>query len=169
MTEAGLTYVKNHGHGPEFLLTDAIFFVPRYLWSGKAGDIGVVVSDDNNFTLSNRSSPLWLESYVWGGIGATIAVFLLLGFAHRRLDDAHAEVTPPDSPQIGLALVPVLGVFALFYLRGPLLPAMAPLSLLLLLPILMSRRESIDATHAAHVPVASTESLTGESFTRVNS
>ncbi len=169
MTEAGLVYVKAHGHGPTFLLTDALFFVPRYLWSGKAADTGAVVSNDNNFTLSNRSTPLWLESYLWGGAGATIAVFLLLGLGHRRLDDAHGYTTSADSPQIGPAFVPVLGVFALFYLRGPLLPAMAPLSLLILLPILMSRRQSIDPTSALHVPAASTESLTGASFARVNS
>jgi hypothetical protein len=145
MAETGLQYAKVHGHSPRFLATDALFYVPRALWPGKSEDVGVVLSQDQNFTLTNRSSPLWIESYLWGGVGVTLLVFTLLGWAHRRLDDAHADEPNPEYPEIGPAFVPVVAVFGLFYLRGSLLVAMPPLTLLIAIPLLISRRVRIDA------------------------
>lgn len=135
--QTGVDYVRHTGFHPKQALGPLLFWVPRSHWSGKPEDTGVVLARYAGDTLLNRSSPLWIETYLWGGPAVVAVIFGLLGAFERRLDDVF-ELAGQQRRMLAHSLVPTLAFFQLILLRGSLLQAIWPCALLVLVPLLLS-------------------------------
>jgi len=116
------------------------FFVPRSVWPDKPGSTGALLSKYVNFSELNVSSPLWIEAYVDGGYLALALGFLVLGIA------ASAFV-PRGHLQFGSVswvypLVAMTAGYSLLVYRGSLLTSVGPLSAIVLLLVLLTKRGS---------------------------
>ncbi|MEP7020376.1 MAG: hypothetical protein ABI808_06980 [Pseudonocardiales bacterium] len=140
--EAGVDYINRFGFSPKAGLGPVFFWVPRSVWHGKPSETGGVLSRDNGYTLTNRSAPMWIEAYLWGGVGVVVVWFALIGYLERRLDDIYDAARDRDGLLIH-SVVPVFAFFQLIVLRGSLLQATGPFVMLLVIPLLMSRRVAI--------------------------
>jgi hypothetical protein len=130
-------YVDRNGFtNGEQIEASVLFWVPRKYWEGKPRDAGYLVGTDLGYASTgntNLSSPMPAEAYIDGGVPLVVLYGTLLGWLVRRVDDYVAS-TPGWSP-IAL-LVPIMAVYQLIILRGPLLPTVGTsiaLALMLLL------------------------------------
>lgn len=137
--QTGVDYTDTMGFAPTSALGPVFFWVPRNVWAGKPGDFGSVLGRFNGYTLVNRSAPLWIEVYHWGGFPVLGVVFAGLGYVERRADELFDGARDGDGRLIHSA-VPVLAFFQLIVLRGSLLQATAPLVLLVTVPLAMAAR-----------------------------
>jgi hypothetical protein len=149
--QTGVEYVDKTGFHPDAVLGPVAFFVPRSVWPHKPEDTGVVLSQYVGYTLTNRSAPLWIESYQWGGPLVVGVVFALLGYLWRRIDNLFDAARDGYGRLIHCA-VPVLAFFQIIVLRGSLLQATAPLVLVLVIPLLLSRRVGSTRSLVAPAP-----------------
>lgn len=127
------------GTGGHQILGVLGFFIPRSSWPDKPGGTGALLSSFVNFSQPNVSSPLWIEAYVDGGLLALILGFLVFGVLVSRL-------TPRDTCVSGVVgwlypLVAIVAGYSLLILRGSLLTAVGPLSALVLLLWILTKRE----------------------------
>lgn len=133
----GVDDVDRHGllDGKQ-LLGDALFFVPRSTWHGKPMYTGAVLSADGNYVNPNLSAPLWIEGYVDFGWVGVLLYLGLFGWVAGRLDRRYiAAVRSPNGLVTHAAFIPMLAAYSVQLLRGPILPAMGPLVVLIVLPI----------------------------------
>ncbi|MFD7920892.1 hypothetical protein ACFV3R_16910 [Streptomyces sp. NPDC059740] len=134
----GVDYVAKHGFTPTAALGPPLFFVPRSLWPGKPDDAGVLLARHAGYSFDNLSAPLWIETYLWAGPAAVVALFALLGAVSTRVDRIFHRHR--RSGTLGALLVPAAGFYQLVLLRGSLLGVLGPLALVVVLPFLVSRR-----------------------------
>jgi hypothetical protein len=135
----GLSMVDEIGFSPQQALLVPLAWVPRSSWESKPEALGQTIAEYAGYDFTNLSAPLWIESYVWGGFPALVLVFVGLGWLSSRLDGINWSARRLDQAIAG-CLVPALAIFQIFFLRGSLLPAMAPLMLLTVVPLLISKR-----------------------------
>lgn len=146
--ETGLAFQQKTGFQPQRLLGPPLFWLPRAEWPGKPQDTGVDIARFAGYNFTNLSSPLWIEAYLWAGIPAVVALFLLLGAVGRRVDQARHRLRG-RSGTLAALLVPAYGFYQLILLRGSLLAATAPLALLVCVPLLISTRSRRRAAPAS--------------------
>lgn len=149
--QTGIDYVRQSGFAPSDALGPLLFAVPRSVWPGKPQDLGIALADRAGYSFTNLSAPLWIESYLWAGVPAVVAVFCLLGAAGRRMDDIRQR---PAGGQATLAvlLVPAFAVYQMVFLRGSLMGVVGPLTLLLALPFLITTRAARSRRAPSPVP-----------------
>ena len=135
----GLSMVDDQGFSPRQALAVPLAWVPRSSWPSKPEALGQQIATYAGYDFTNLSAPLWIESYVWGGFPALILVFTGLGWLSSRLDRINWASRYLDRAIAG-CLVPALAIFQIFLLRGSLLPAIAPLALIVVVPFLISTR-----------------------------
>lgn len=146
--QAGIMFVDDAGYRPRWALSAPLFWVPRSVWPGKPRDAGPVIAENVGYTFTNLSSPLWIETYIWGGLPVTAVVFGLLGAASGLADRAfHRRRGRPGD--LTTMMVPALAFYQFIVLRGSLLQAMAALSLLLVVPPLATRHAGSRTSGAA--------------------
>jgi hypothetical protein len=133
----GIEMVRESGHLPSFALSLPFAWVPRSVWPNKPESLGVSIGEWAGYSFTQLSAPLWAEAYVWGGAIAVVLVFAWLGWLSARLDQWHWLLRANPLLLAG-TLVPALGVFQFFFLRGPLLAAAAPLLMMVTIPLLIS-------------------------------
>lgn len=134
---AGISMVSETGHLPSYALSLPLSWVPRSWWPGKPESLGVEIAEWVGYSFTRLSSPLWIETYVWGGFAAVVAVFAGLGWLSCRLDQWNWALRR-DTLALAGTLVPALAIFQLFAIRGPLLAAAAPLLMMIIIPLLMT-------------------------------
>ncbi|MER6981939.1 hypothetical protein [Streptomyces carpinensis] len=133
----GVDYVKEAGFSPSAVLGPALFMVPRSAWPGKPEPVATTLAEYAGYRFQNLSAPLWIESYLWGGAPAVVAVFCLLGAAGRRMDDIRERLRGRRAT-LAVLLVPAFAFYQMIFLRGSLLAVMAPMTLFLALPLVIS-------------------------------
>jgi hypothetical protein len=137
--ETAVFYQGKTGYHPNYALGSLFFFVPRSIWASKPDDTGTILATYNGDSLTNRSAPLWIETYLWAGFPAVAIAFAAIGWFHTRTDRIFARgFTSGD--RLGRILIPAVAFFQIIVLRGSLLQSMGPLTLLVVLPFLLSRR-----------------------------
>lgn len=137
--QTGIDYVHQDGYAPSRALGPPLFFVPRSVWPGKPDDAGIALAKHAGYQFDNLSAPLWVESYMWAGIGSVIAVFGLIGAVGRRVDEARHRLRHRPGTLAAL-LVPAFAFYQLVLLRGSLMAVMGPLALLVVIPLAISTR-----------------------------
>lgn len=118
------SYVDSHGFrfGRQLLAT-SLFFVPRSAWHGKPTNTAVVVARDAGAPAHlNPASPLPAELYVDFGWPGVVIGFGLLGYFAQRIDRSLRH-----RGSWGWHLAPLLGVYAIYLLRGSLTSSVPPL------------------------------------------
>lgn len=140
--QGGVLLVRDTGHHPLWGAALPAFWVPRAVWPDKPRDAGPQIAEHLGYAFTNLSSPLWVESYIWGGFGSVALTFAALGLVSGRLDAAYDRARRLGRGGLVATFVPPLALYQLIVLRGSLLQAMAALSLLLIVPLLASRRTS---------------------------
>jgi hypothetical protein len=145
----GITFVDAFGtrDGAQGI-SALLFFVPRSIWADKAPATGPLVAttlgvSDN----TNVSAPLWEEAYVDFGFNGLALVFGALGVLVARLEAAVRAMAEHGS-RLTEAVAPFLAGYGVFVLRGPLLPAIGPLVVVLVLVWIVSR----SGFHLSHEP-----------------
>ncbi|HZG03704.1 MAG TPA: hypothetical protein VE546_09035 [Streptomyces sp.] len=133
----GVDYVREDGHAPSAALGPPLFFVPRDRWPGKPEDAGILLARHAGYSFQNLSSPVWVESYIWAGLPGVAAVLGLLGAASRRIDGIRHRLRGRGGTLAAL-VVPAFGFYQIILLRGSLMFVMGPLTLLLVVPLLIS-------------------------------
>jgi hypothetical protein len=148
--QAGTAMVHEFGHQPQLAVGPPLFWVPRAVWPDKPEDAGVVIARFAGYRFLNLSSPLWIETYIWGGLPLVAILFAILGAISRRVDQLYHQYRYTKGLVLGL-LVPALAFYQVLLLRGSLLQAMAPLTLLVTIPFLISKapRRSVEPSSAA--------------------
>jgi oligosaccharide repeat unit polymerase len=137
MITAGVQYTAEMGNrNGRQALSDALFFVPRAGWSGKAPDTGALIGRHYNLPFINLSAPLWVEIYIDFGYVGVALVFTLYGTIMRTADDIFVK----DKSAFAQFVVPLLAGYSCILLRGSLLQAMARLAVMVLVMQLISRR-----------------------------
>ncbi|GAU69260.1 hypothetical protein SSP35_11_00790 [Streptomyces sp. NBRC 110611] len=155
----GVDRVRTHGFTPSAALGPPLFFVPRTAWPGKPDDAGILLARHAGYRFENLSAPLWIESYMWAGFPAVVAVFGLVGAVGRRIDDVRHRLRRRPGTLAAL-LVPAFGCYQLVLLRGSLMAIVGPLALLVCVPLLITRRSRrrpavpSSAPESAGAPVA---------------
>lgn len=119
-----------------------LFWVPRSVWPDKPVPTGVWIAKQVGYQFTNLSSPLWIEFYVDGGWLLLVVGFVGYGYLVRTLDRWYASSRVRKARVIEV-LVPVYAGYQIFLLRGPLMPAVAYLSPILLFTLLCSIRPPI--------------------------
>jgi hypothetical protein len=114
-----------------------LFFVPRSVWQDKAPATGPMVATalrvpDN----LNVSAPLWEEAYVDFGLPGVAAMLAAMGFVVARLETKRQRHADGGDHLLGLT-APFLAGYGVFFLRGPLLPAVGLLAVVALVVILV--------------------------------
>ncbi|MGF0170848.1 hypothetical protein ACQF36_10055 [Streptomyces sp. Marseille-Q5077] len=136
--QTGIDYVQENGFSPSALLGVVLVVIPRTMWPGKPQATGIEFAEYAGYDFHNLSAPLWIESYLWGGPLCVVAVFCLLGAAGRRVDDIRARLRGRQST-LAVLLVPAFAFYQLIFLRGSLMAIIAPLALLLIVPLFLTR------------------------------
>ncbi|MEX0873330.1 MAG: hypothetical protein WD646_13415 [Actinomycetota bacterium] len=143
----GVSYVDRSGFSfGQQSIGSLFFFVPRSLWSGKPIDTGDLVALAEGLpSRLNPSSPLWEEGFVEGGWGGVVILFFLLGFVSARLERHGDNDLRYARKGRASLLVPLLGGYLIFILRGSLLAATPTLAGLLVIvwAITARRRRSV--------------------------
>ncbi|MFF3846931.1 hypothetical protein [Streptomyces sp. NPDC002328] len=135
--QTGLDYAGEHGFSPQDVLGPPLFMVPRSMWPGKPDDTGKTLAEYAGYEFLNLSAPLWVESYLWGGPLAVVVVFSLFGAAARRVDDIRHRLRD-RAGTVAALLVPAFAFYQMVFLRGSLLGIAGPLTLLVVIPLLIS-------------------------------
>lgn len=135
----GVDRVREHGHSPGDALGPPLFFVPRAAWPDKPEDAGILLARHAGYSFENLSAPLWIESHLWAGLPGVAAVFAALGAASRRIDDVRHRLRGHGGT-LAAMLVPAFGFYQLILLRGSLMFVVGPLTLMILVPLLITRR-----------------------------
>lgn len=118
-----ITYVQE-GDGATMgrqLLGNALFFVPRSRWPGKADGSGKLIGGHYHLSLVNLSEPLPAEGLVNFGIPGLLLYAVLFGAALGRLDRAYwsrADLPDGGSPALLSIVYPFLVGFVIFMMRG---------------------------------------------------
>ncbi len=103
------------------------FWMPRTLWAGKPLDTGIVLGNFSGYSFTNLSAPLWAEALANGGILFLVVVFLVLGYAVRRLDaraiEANAARRTGAPTGIWFIVGAVFPAYLVILMRGSLLQA----------------------------------------------
>jgi hypothetical protein len=130
------------GRGPEWgqtMLSAALFFVPRSVWSGKSVPASITVAEYRGYGFTNLSLPVSAELYMnFGAAGVAIGMFAL-GMLWARLD--HAWLTAPGS--LPAVLAPIVATQQFGLIRGPmgsLAPVIGSVVLLALAVVAYSTR-----------------------------
>ncbi len=147
--QGGVLLVQDTGYHPSWGVVLPFFWVPRAGWPDKPRDAGPQIAEHLGYQFTNLSSPLWIESYLWGGLGSVLLVFGALGALSGRLDIAYDRARR-GAGGLAATLVPPLALYQFIVLRGSLLQAMAALSLLLVVPLFTSRRTRKAGSPAVH-------------------
>jgi oligosaccharide repeat unit polymerase len=140
--DTSVDYVSAHGHTDgKQLLGDLLFFVPRSMWADKPKYTGEVLADEGNYASPNLSAPIWAEGYIDFGWPGVIVYLALLGWIAARLDTRYLRALgSPDGLMTWAAFVPMMAAFGVQIFRGPILPAMGGLTVLLMVPLLLLRK-----------------------------
>jgi uncharacterized membrane protein YhaH (DUF805 family) len=119
-----------------------LFWLPRKVWPDKPYDTGIILARYNNFAANeNLSAPLWAEFYINFGLIGVALGFAATGLISRRLDDAYLRGLLDDRQTVLTLAVPVLAAYQMILLRGSLLQSMSRLTVILLIGVLLLRRE----------------------------
>jgi hypothetical protein len=111
------------------------FWVPRGIWPTKPLDTGIVLANDRGYRFTNLSAPLPAEFFINGGWVVLIVGMLAFGFALRRWDAAtERNLVLNGVPSVLGCVVPF---YMILVLRGSLLQAMAYLSVILVMALLV--------------------------------
>ena len=107
-----------------------LFFVPRGIWPDKAPATGPMVAtalgiSDN----TNVSAPLWEEAYVDFGLGGVALVLGALGLVVSKLETMRKRRSTEGDELLDVT-APFLAGYGVFFLRGPLLPAIGLLAVI---------------------------------------
>ncbi|MFI8965429.1 hypothetical protein ACIGO8_25325 [Streptomyces sp. NPDC053493] len=160
-TQTGIDYVRDHGISPASVLGVPLFAVPRSMWPDKPEATGIVLAQYAGYDFQNLSAPLWIESYLWGGVPAVVVLLGLFGAAGRRMDDIRERLRAGPAT-LAVLLVPGFAFYQIILLRGSLIAVVGPLALLLLLPLFIttpagrsSRSPSSALSRATAVPAPS--------------
>lgn len=127
------------------IAANVLFWLPRKYWAGKPHDAGYVVGTDLGYASTgntNLSSPMPAEAYIDGGVPLVVVYGVLVGWVVRRADDYLAS-TSGWSPFA--LLVPVMAVYQLIILRGPLLPTVGTSIALALMLVLVCKPINVRA------------------------
>lgn len=135
--QTGLDHARDDGFSPQNVLGPPLFMVPRSMWPEKPEDTGITLARYAGYDFHNLSAPLWIESYLWAGPFAVIIVFVLLGAFGRRVDDIRHRLRDRAGILAAL-LVPAFAFYQMVFLRGSLLAIAGPLTLLVIVPLLIS-------------------------------
>jgi hypothetical protein len=137
--QTGVSYVHQNGYTPTGALGPPLFFVPRAVWPRKPDDAGIALARYAGYSFDNLSAPLWVESYMWAGIGSVAVVFGLIGAVGRRVDDIRHRLRNRPGTLAAL-IVPAFAFYQLILLRGSLMAVVGPLALLLVIPLAISTK-----------------------------
>ena len=136
-TMNGVVYVDRHGfRSGRQLLSTALFFVPRQVWTSKAEPTGTIIGRDAGYDFLNLSSPAWIEGYIdfsWIGV---FAFGFILGLLAGRLERALVE----SGSSVWSAIAPLYIGYQIIILRGSLLGVVPYLALWCLFAFLVSSR-----------------------------
>jgi hypothetical protein len=112
------------------LISAALFFIPRSIWTGKARPTGTITAEAAGFKFTNISQPLPSEIYVDFGLPGVIVGGFLIGLGLARLDrwiDRRWEETPAARLMAGIVVS-----YSIILYRGTLLGVIAGPALVLL-------------------------------------
>lgn len=115
------------------------FLIPRSYWPNKPGSTGSLIAEYLGLSHTNVSSPLWVEAYVDGGFIAVVAVFAGLGYILTRVSRTY--LVGQDTLSYTRIVVPLIAAFSLIALRGSLVTAAGPLSVMLAIGWFVTRPE----------------------------
>lgn len=135
--QGGVAMVADTGYTPSAALAAPLFWVPRSAWPGKPYDTGTVIGRFVGYDFLNLSAPLWIEAYVAAGLLGVVLVFVGLGAFCRRADHAFHRHRFERWHLAGV-LVPPMAFYLIIVLRGSLLQSMAALSLIVVVPFLIT-------------------------------
>lgn len=123
----GVVYTQLYGmQDGQQLATSLLFFVPRSIWPDKGQATGELVSRSLGLLYNtNVSAPLWEEGFVDFGLLGTVVLLASTGVLVGVLTNIARDLGPRGL-LVG-ALLPTLAGYAIFLLRGALLPAIGPL------------------------------------------
>ena len=113
------------------------FFIPRNYWPNKPGATGSLIAEHLGLSHTNVSSPLWVEAYVDGGFIAVVIAFAALGYVMTRVSRVYA--LDQDTLSYTRIIVPLFAAFSLIALRGSLVTAVGPLTVMLVIGWFVTR------------------------------
>lgn len=133
-----------------------LFWFPRRWWPDKPQPTGVAIATWIGYSNRNLDSPLWTEGYVDFGLLGTGAYLGVWGWLARRVDDRAKDGTGQAKAS---AFLPLLALYSIIVLRGSLVPALGPLSAIVILArmtMTRHRRVRLDTGRRAvdHVSVS---------------
>lgn len=119
------------------------FWVPRAVWPGKPRPTGEYLAEHAGFTYTNLSAPLWAEGFAAYGLLGVVLVLAAWGFVSGVLDASLRAHMWTDrrgvAPVVVLAVI--MAAYALFLIRGALMPTVAYIvPVLLILAVLVRLR-----------------------------
>ena len=115
------------------------FFIPRSYWPSKPGATGDLIVGRIGYPYTNVSSPLWVEAYIDGGFIGVIIAFIALGYVMTRLSKVF--VLNQNALSYSRIMIPLIAAYSLILLRGSLMTAVAPLTVMLAIGWFVTRRE----------------------------
>jgi oligosaccharide repeat unit polymerase len=123
----GIRMVQDHGLEYGKQITGALlFWIPRDIWHDKAEPTGQLIAEQNGYTYTNLSSPLWIEFYVDGGFLLVLCGFILYGAFVRWVDGVRCNYTARATPTY--LFITIYAGYQIYLLRGSLMPAIAYLA-----------------------------------------
>ncbi len=140
-------YVEKRGvtYGRQLIGT-MLFWVPRSVWVNKPISSGKLVVENMGYEYTNLSCPLWAEAYLDGGLPGIFVVFVIYGFLTFKLEKQYLKHHQFDVTLLN-AFVPFFSGYQIFVLRGALMPAFAYFLPVLLVMVLMTKRENNGVAH----------------------
>lgn len=128
-TMNAMTYVEHFGHtyGNQ-ILSAALFFVPRSIWSGKGYATGNFTSSMLGFKFNNLSSPIISELYIDGSFFLVVLGALALGYAYKRFDILMTAAFEVGGVTLYRLLMALICGFTIILMRGALLAVMSPIA-----------------------------------------
>ncbi len=132
------------------------FWMPRSLWPGKPLDTGIVLGNFQGYSFTNLSAPLWAEALVNGGILFLVVVFLVLGYAVRRLDgraiEANAARRTGAPTGIWFIVGAVFPAYLVILMRGSLLQAFGVIVVIIVCLLLIRQPRTAPETSSGAAP-----------------
>lgn len=137
----GSVIVARDGHSMgRQILSAALFFIPRSVWTDKAVDTGDHIADGLGLPdRLNPSSPLWVEFLIDGGLLAVLVGSAAFGFLLANGDVRYVESLNRSHPTLFYVVWSWFPLYCIFLLRGSLLGAMPRLAVMVALSIACSR------------------------------
>jgi len=112
-----LIYVERYGlEWGHTLVSAALFFVPRGIWTDKSLPASIPVADARGYSFTDLSEPLHAELYLNFGVAGVVVGLFLLGRVWARLDAAHLRSATTRLSEF----VPYVAFAQLGLIRGPL-------------------------------------------------